>query len=309
MKNLAKLAIFFSISFVIIFILSAGIRYLSLQVDWARYLPQRNETLNSLIVRAAHWALSFSMYSAVLITLSYAVRKKIFTPITISGVIVLSLFFNFGLSFLLQNIKTTQTDTQPVKSNSMQIGGKGLILSNTINRNETAVVLLNGMAEPLGPRVIAIPDRPLTFQESTINTGINLPPVPFENKISWFIESLIIDIRLSAENIQKQFHSGLFPYLMYSGALLLLLTSLCFIFKLSAWPLANLFLGIIAFRGILAIEVFFNSPEIQELFNDFFKGLIPVTIVVPLIFTSFGLLVHSYSFLIFMAKRRSNDDY
>jgi hypothetical protein len=81
-----------------------------------------------------------------------------------------------------------------------------------------------------------------------------------------------------------------------------------FAIKFSAWPLANLFIGALAFRGILAVETFFNSPEMQEILDSFFKNLLPTTMAVPLIFFGFGLLAHTYSILIFIAKRRDDNE-
>ena len=302
-RNLAKLALFFSLSFAVIFLAAMGIRYLSLRVEWARNLPQKPETFLTIIIAAAHWALSLAMYASILLALSYAARRRYFAPMTVLCVMILSMCFNFGISFALYHWEFVP----PAKTSVKQLGENGLILSNTLNRNETAVVLLKGTAEPFGPRVTAMPDRPLFFQESTANTNINLPPIPFVDNSPWFMKSLSIDIRLSEEQLQRRFDEGYRPYFIYAGALIFLLSSLGFAIKVSVWPLANLFLGALAFRGILAIETFFNSPEMRDLFDTFFKGLIPTAMAVPLIFFGFGLLVHSYSILIFIAKRRDDD--
>jgi len=215
----------------------------------------------------------------------------------------LSLVFCFGFSFALENWKSVP----PAQSAGIPLGGKGLILSNSLNRNETAVVLLKGTAEPLGPRVTAIPGQPLLFHE-TVNANFDLPPVPFTDITPWFLKSFYIDIRLNAEIFQKRFVEGFIPFLIHSGSLIFLLCSLGFAIKFSAWPLANLFIGILAFRGVLALETFFYSPEMQDIFDSFFKNLMPVEFAVPLIFIGFGVMVHFYSFLVFIVKRRDRDD-
>ena len=303
MKNLAKLALFFSLSFAIIFLASTGIRFLALRVEWARNLPQKPETSLTILIAAAHWALSLATYSSILLALSYAARRQYFAPMTVLCIAVLSLFFNFGTSFALYHWKFVPPAQVPVR----QMGDKGLILSNTLDRNETAVILLNGTAEPLGPRVTAIPDRPIFFQASTVNSSINLPPIPFGDDTPWFLKSLVIDIRISEEQLQQRFAEGYLSYFIYACSLIFLLSSLGFSIKFSVWPLANLFLGVLAFRGVLAVETFFNSPEMQEIFDSFLKNLLPVSMAVPLAFFGFAFLINACSVLIHIAKRRDDN--
>jgi hypothetical protein len=303
-RKLAKLSVFFSLNFVIIFIAAAGLRFLVLRVDWAQNLPQKPETALTLILTAAHWALSLAMYTAILIALSYAARRRYFAPMTFLCIMTLSLIFNFSISFALNSWKAVP----PAQAEVKLMGEKGLILSNSLNRNETAVILLNGISEPMGPRVTVIPDRPLIFQESTANAHIQLPPVPFGNDVPYFIHSLSIDIRLSEQQLRERFEEGLPSYFIYAVSLVFMLSSLGFAIKFSVWPLANLFIGAVVFRGILAAETFFNSPEMQELFEIFLRGMLPVSMVVPVIFFGFGLMVNVYSILVYVARRRNEDD-
>lgn len=282
-----------------------GIRYLSLHVEWMRNLPPKPETYLTILITAAHWALSLAMYSSILLALSYAARRKYFAPMTVICVIVLSLLFNFGISFALYNWELVP----PAQSAGRQMGGDGLILSNSMNKNETTVILLKGTAEPLGPRVTAIPDRPMFFQESTANANLILPPIPFGDDTPWFLKSLVIDIRLSQEQLHNRFHEGVHSYFIYAGALIFLLSSLGFAIKFSVWPMANLFLGILAFRGILAVETFSNTPEMQEILSSFFQNIIPVSLAIPLIFFCFGVLVNIYAVLVYFSKRRDKDEY
>jgi hypothetical protein len=308
MRNLAKLSLLFSLSFAVIFLVAAGLRFLALQAEWAQTLPQKPETSLTLLITAAHWALSLAMYSSILLSLGYAARNQYFALMTVICVMILSMLFNFGVSTALDQWK----QVPPARQNARKIGGNGLILSNAVSRNETAVILLNGIEQPLGPRVVAFPDRPLWFQDSAPqpagNADIILPPIPFGNNTPWFIKSLSIDLRLSDEQIQKRFDSNITSYFIYAGSLIFLLCSLGFAIKFSAWPLANLFIGALAFRGILAVETFFNSPEMQEIFDSFFRNLLPVTMAVPLIFFGFGLLIHLYSILVFIAKKRDDNE-
>ncbi|MDR3020474.1 MAG: hypothetical protein LBU66_06175 [Treponema sp.] len=304
MKKFAKLALFFSVIFLIIFLTATCLVFLSLWVDWAKSLPSKPQTALTLIINAAHWALSLAFFATILFSLGYAARKECFAPLTVICTMVLSMLFCLGISLALDNWKSVP----PAQTEGIPLGDKGLILSNSLNRSETAVVLLNGTAEPMGPRVIIIPGQPMLYQASA-GASFDLPSIPFGDDTPWFIKSLFIDIRLNSENFQKKFSEGLIPFLIYSGSLIFLLCSLGYAIKISAWSLANLFLGILVFRGILAFITFFNTPEMQEITGSFMNNALPVSFALPMIFVGFGILVHLYSFLIFIIRRKKDDAY
>ncbi|GBU26684.1 hypothetical protein R84B8_00194 [Treponema sp. R8-4-B8] len=302
MRKLAKLTIFFSLVFIIIFTVVTGIRFLSLRVDWAKNLPPKPETSLTLLITAAHWALTVALFLSIVIALNYSIRKSFFALMSLICVMLLSFLFSFGISTALDQWRSVP----PAKSSGIALGGKGLILSNTLNKNETAVILLNGASDPLGPRVVAIPNQPLAFQRSA-SADFDLPPVPFGDDAPWFLKDIEIDIRLNAEMFQRKFSQGFLPYLIYVGSLIYLLCSLGYVLKFSAWPLANLFLSILAFRGILALNTFFNSQEMQMITASFLDNRIPVVYALPFVFLGFGTLVNLYSLLAFAAKRRVDD--
>jgi hypothetical protein len=303
-KNFTKQATLFIISFLVIFLAAAGMRFLFLRVEWARNLPPKPETALTLLIAAAHWALSLALFSSILFSLSYSIRKKYSMIMSIILVMCLSFLFCFGTSFFLENWRSVPA----AQSAPLPLGDKGIILSNSLNRNETAAILLNGTADPLGPRVAVIPGQPMIFYESA-SVNFDLPPVPFKDDIPWFLKSISIDVRLNAEIFNKKFTEDFFSFSVYAGSLIFLLCSLGIAFKFSAWPLANLFLGILAFRAVLAVETFLNTPEIQEIIDSFLNGMIPITMAVPFIFLATGLLLCLYSFLAFAVKRRNVDDF
>jgi len=302
-KNFVKLALLFILSFVIIFLASTGFRFLSLHVNWIKTLPPRPETSLVLVIAAAKWALTCTLFSAILFSLSYTARKKYNNLMSIITIICLSLALCFGVSALFKNLESVPSSQTAAR----RLGGNGLILSNSVNRNETSVVLLKGNTQSLGPRVVASSGQPLSFQE-TAEANFYLPPIPFGDDTPWFLKSLAIDIRLNSEILQNKFNEGLFPFLIFAGSLVFLLSSLGYIIKISAWPLVNLFLGILFFRGILAFETFIYTPEMLDIINSFLKGIAPEALALPLIFTAAGALIHLYSFLVFILRRRVDDD-
>jgi hypothetical protein len=304
-RKLAKLLIFFGITFIIIFVTAICLRFLFLRVEWAKNLPPKPETILTLIITAAHWALSLALFSSILLTISYIVKKGFSPLISIACVILLSFSFCLIVSFILHHWRSVP----PAQTAGIQLGDKGLILSNSVNRNLTSVVLLEGMANPYGPRVMAIPGQPLVFHEALpAERDLSLPPVPFGDETPWFLKSLDIDIRLNGEIFRQKFAEGFLWFFIYTFSLIFLLCSLGYAIKFSAWPLANLFLTMLAFRFILAIGSFFNSPEMQGLIDTFLNNIIPVNFALPLFFLAFGLLINSYSILAFAAKRQDNYD-
>ena len=303
MKNFAKLVLLFSISFLVIFLISTVFRFLALRVDWAKNLPARPETALTLIIAAAHWALSLSLFASILFALSYTVRKQYSGFISVVILMILSFVFFLGFSVILDNWKAVP----PAQTSGIPLGDKGIILT----RNNTSVILLNGTAEPLGPRVISIPGQPLTYQPyagAGTGTASSLPPVPFGDDSPWFLKSLAIDLKLNADLFQKYYTNDIGLFFVYAGALIFLLCSFGCAIKFSAWPLANLFIGVLAFRGILALEVFLTSPDMQEIMGSFLKEALPAPLAVPLIFLVLGALFHLYSILIYLSKRRYDDD-
>jgi len=309
-RKIAKLTLFFSLNFIIIFTAVTCIKFLSLRVDWAKVLPQKPETALTLILAAAHWALTLSLFSSILISLNYAVRRNYFPVMAVVSVMVLSFFICFGISAALEQWKAVP----PAYTAGVKLGDRGLILSNSLNRNNTAVVLLNGASEPLGPRVTSIPGQPLVYQRA-ISANYDessppaLPPVPFGDDTPMFLKSLSIDIKLHSDILRDKFREGFIPYLIFTGSLIFLLCSLGYAIKFSVWPLANLFLCTLAFSGILTFISFFNSPEMRELTSSFLNNRLSVSLALPLLFLGFGLLVHLYSLLIFVSKRRRDDEF
>ena len=303
MRKLAKLAVFFSLGFIILFIILTGMRFLAIRVESIRVLSQQPRAVLTILIAAARWALSAALYAGILLGLSFIAREKIFTPAAVLCVIILAAGFALGINYGLKSWENVPSAVTTARS----YGGPGLILANSERPSATVLVLLKGPAEPDGARVVAVPGRPLLYQgEFSGRDPAALPPAPFVDNSPWFQRSIAIDIRLNAEYLQRRFNEGPLPFLIYAGALIFLLCSLVFILKLSNWPLANLFLGCLAFRGVLALETFFNSPEIQDVFDSVLQNRLPLSLAVPMIFCGIGLLAHLYSFLVYAAKRQGD---
>jgi len=297
--------LFYSLSFAILFLVATVLRFLELRIEWIRALSQEREAVLVEIITAARWALSLTVYGGVLLGLSYAVRRGVFALTAIPCIALLTIGFTFGIGQLLEDWE----HVPPARISMQPLGKPGLILSNNVRPAGTVLILLEGTAKPDGSRVVATPGKPLLYQEKFPGKDmslLSLPPAPFSDNCPWFLRSLAIDLKLNAENVRRQVNAGLLPFLVYAGTLVFLLCSLMFILKFSVWPLANLFLGCLAFRGVLALELFFKTPEMQDVFDSFLQNRLPLSWVVPLIFCSVGLLAYLYSFLVYLVKRQSN---
>jgi hypothetical protein len=304
MKNIARLVLFFTISFAGIFVLTATVRFLHLRIDVIRALPARESHIGAGLLTAARWSLPLSLYGALLLGLSYTVRRRIFAPAAMLCLFILSTAAVLGLMLASEGFPRLSSYTIPARP----LGKPGLILTQADN----AIVLIQDPAETWGPRVVSIPGQPLRYQEvprGPDNRPISLPPIPFRANTAWVLQSLDIDLSLAGDLLVSRFSSaGIVPFTVYVCALGFLLVSLRFVLGLSKWPLANLFLGALIFRGILSLETFLITREFQEILNDFLGDLIPPLYTAPLIFVFLGFLVCLYTLLSYLARRKDHEE-
>jgi hypothetical protein len=303
-KGLVRLAFFLSFCFVVIFPVAAAIRYLRLWIDAARVIPAETLEVLPSLISAGQWALPVVVYASILLTLSYSARKAFPIPMSILCVFVLSGSFAAGISLGL--LHANAAIAAPGTAAPPALGGPGLILT----QGETAVVLLDEPSNPGGARVTALPGSPLIYQESParsagpVDPAFTLPPIPFRIGEPDFVTSLVTDFSLAAERLQDRLGEGFLPFGIYLGALCLLLSSLRFVLELSSWPLANIFLGVLVFRGILAAETFLESGEIQRFIGSLLKADVPRGIITPGILCGMAVLVILYTALSNLARRR-----
>jgi hypothetical protein len=298
-KSLLRLALFFGLSFLMIFPVASAIRYLHIWIDAACLIPAEALEIFASLISAGQWALPVTLYISVLLTLSYSARKSFSLPLSILCVFVLSCVFSAGLFLGLFHVNSVAVI--PGKTEPPVLGGPGLILT----QGETAVILLDGPLKPDGSRVIAVPDRPLIYQKTPmgpVNAGFTLPSVPFRIGGPYFITSLILDFSLTAGQLRDRLNEGFIPFGIYLGTLCFLLSSLRFVMGLTSWPLANVFLGVLVFRGILAAGTFLDSLEIQQFILLFLKADIPPIIITPIIFCALAVLIILYTVLVNLAR-------
>jgi hypothetical protein len=289
----------------VVFLFMAAIRYLLFRNDAAQFVPADSGPLLPNFIAAGWVSLPIGLYGALLFSLSYASRRQIPALIRCLVLFILALGFTGGISLGLSRLPDS---IAPGQGKGLETLGKpGLLLSEA----DTVIVLLGDPARKDGPRVVSIPGRPLIYQEVPRGPGdtiLGLPPIRFNRDDLFLFEGLFIDMTLTAEQFRTRLREGLVPFAAYTGALIFLLVSLDFVLNLSSWPLANLFLGAVAFRGILAFEAFLNSREIQGGIHAFFKNRLPELLISPMVFAAIGLLLILYNLLSFFAWHRRDEN-
>ncbi|MDR0760660.1 MAG: hypothetical protein LBF74_11230 [Treponema sp.] len=280
---------------------ASAIRYLHGWIDAVRHIPAETIEIFASLISAGQWALPVALYASVLLTLAYSVRRSFSGPLSILCVFLLSVGFTTGI--FLGLFYADSSLALPGQAAPPALGTPGLILT----QGDTAVILLDDPLNPSGSRVIAVPNRPLMYQKvpaGPVRSGFTLPLIPFKIGDPYFMTSLFIDFSLAAGQFRDRLSEGLIPFGMYLGALCFLLSSLRCVLELTSWPLANVFLGILAFRGVLVAGTFLDSGEVRQFIKVFLKVDIPQTIITPLVFCGAALLVILYTVLVNLTRGR-----
>ena len=303
MKNFARLTLFFSINFTLLFMVAILLGYLFSWTELARFIPVEARPGGDF-TEFSWKAFPVALYLSILLTLCYSARRNMPVPLAIFGILVLGCAFSLGAS---QGIKRAGALDLALKPVSSLQGGSGLILS----RLDNSIILLKGSSDVRGPRVVSIPGRPLIYQDVPLgpnNTILNLPALPFRDDTPWFVRSMAIDFSLSAAELRGRLEDSLLSFAAYAFSLILLLASLRFLVGLSKWPLANLFLGALVFRLIVALETFLNAREINALIDSFLAKRLPSQLITPAVFCVLALLLIFYTLLVRVARPRRNED-
>jgi len=288
--------LFFALAFAALFVAMAAMRFLAFRLGWAAPQGQLGDGRGDL-AGAARWALSLAIYAGILLALGYAAIERVFAPAAILSISLMALGFAFGAGLALDLLPS------PPRPAAAALGEPGLILFGNGGAGNSAEVLLGGPGEP--PRVLADPGGPMVFAEGPARAGDGLSPSALGGHAPPFLRGVAADLRLNSEILRDSLARGPRPFLVYAGALVFMLTSLMCVLKLGMWPLANLFMGALAFRGALALEAFLSSGEAREAFASLSRGLVPAAFAAPAVFAAVGILGHLFSLLIFFRRRRA----
>ncbi|GHU60870.1 hypothetical protein FACS189445_1540 [Spirochaetia bacterium] len=306
MKNIARLVLFFNLSFIILFVIAGAVSYLQLVLEAAKTIPAGPPVKWGQFIAVLQKIMPLILYVSILLGLSYTARRGIPLLAGIIGLFILAGGAVLGSSMGLLQLKSLVSPAFPLFLSGGErktLGKSGLILS----QGDTVLVVLGPPEEAGSPRAVLFPGRPLIYQElpsGPNNTILTLPPAPFRTEESYLMNGILTDSALVAEQFETRLNQGLIPFAIYAGALIFLLVSLRFVLNLSSWPLANLFCGALVFRGILIFQTFIDSRMIQDLLLTFVEGRISGAILSPVIFSGLALLVLLYTLLVNLARGR-----
>jgi len=301
MKKLARLTLFFSLCFIVLFIVSILFGLLAYWIDVIRNIP--TGAVEGVDATELAWkALPVTVFLSILLALSYSARRSMPIPLTLLCIFVLGCIFSGGGAL---GISRAGALKPALPSVPVVQGAPGLILSQADN----AMILLKESSDTRGSRVVSIPGRPLIYQEVPLgpnNTILKLPALPFRDDIPWFVQSLSIDFSLCSAELKSRFSESWPSFAAYAFSLVFLLGSLRFILELSQWHLANLFIGALVFRSILTLNTFLRAGEINALIVSFLNGRAPPEFITPLVFCALGILVVLYTLLTRLARRNTD---
>jgi hypothetical protein len=298
-KNLAKLILSFTFSFIVILILAGLAGVLR---SWANtavlFPPAAVPALSTILVLA----LPVSFYFSLLFGISYSSRRRIPYVVSLAVLLALSLGLATAASIGLSRLEKMNSPNLAVPPVPVQ---PGLVLTITPGDTPTRAVLLGAGTE--SARVLSLPGQALFFEPASTSYRARQVRLPFREERNGSLSGISADFAGSARTFKAWFDAGLVPFAVYAGSLSLFLISIGCLVNISFWPLANLFFGALVFRGALALEHFLNTAETHQLLSSFAGNIIPESLINPVIFTVLGILILLYSGLVYLARGRRGE--
>ncbi|MDR2394335.1 MAG: hypothetical protein LBD93_09315 [Treponema sp.] len=291
MKNILRLVFIFSMGFAVLFVLFLVMYWLQSPLD---------PTVQS--ERRILWisVLPITIYGTMLLALRYTVRVSIPMPLAMISLVILGLGWTGGLALGISRLPIPAYS----QSTLLSLGEPGLLLS----RSDKAVVLLQDPQDPYSPQVISLPGKALVYQEGpqegAFPRSLGAPLVSFRTDAPPVLQGILNDFTSIATQLKTQLNQGFVPFMIYVGGLMVLLSSLRFICTLGAWPLANLCVRILVFRGVLALEAFLTTPRIQRDLLSLFGSWLPRYVLSPLLLYALGFLFILYTLVLHLVRER-----
>jgi hypothetical protein len=306
-KNLAKLILSFTFSFIVILILAGLAGLLRGWADTALLFPPATVPVLSTIFTLA---LPVSLYFSLLFGISYSSRRRIPYVASLAVLLALSLGLATAVSIGLSRLEKMNPPNSagtavPAVTVPLVAVQPGLVLTITPGDTPTRAVLLG--AGPESARVLSLPGQPLFFEPASASYRARQVRLPFREERNAILSGISADFAGSARTLKAWFDAGLVPFVVYAGSLSLFLISIGCLVNISFWPLANFFFGVLAFRGALALEHFLNTAETHELLSSFTGNIIPESLINPVIFGILGILILLYSGLVYLARGRRSE--
>ncbi|MDR0568070.1 MAG: hypothetical protein LBG87_02555 [Spirochaetaceae bacterium] len=305
MKSVIRLILVMSLCFVVVFLIAGLVAFLQIRIDAIRSEPVLSGMQAEDLAGAGKSVLPLMIYFATLLGISYTARKGVPIPLSIGYLVCLGMVWTILVALGISVLEKIPAET--VSRRNVALGGPGLIVTQT----DRSLVFLQDPGNDGGPQVIAVPDMPLTYQpegaeytEERNQRISGLYPALKQSNMFFFLNGMLMDFDFAAQQMQNRLQTGFFFFILYAFALIFLLSSLRFIMDTSGWPMANLFLGILAFRGILALERLLDSAGVQQFLTSFIGDRFPDGLISPAAFFTLGIIIILGAALIHLGKNR-----
>lgn len=230
MKSIAKLAVFFTISFIIISLLVLLVPLLnSSQIERSLPQPPFYENLSSLKPLVIP-----TLCLSLLLSFSFAcIHKDLRGGLTPLCLFILAFAYTTGIEKFLNG-----------KNINFSLEAKSIPLTTgTIAPTPEGPVVLIKEKEIYLSYIESFPKYPLIYNEGQLNLLS-----PFTKRSAPFFKDSFSSI---TEQLEIRLNEGFLPFALYLGAFLAFIMSLYGIFILTLWPALNVLLGASCFLGFL----------------------------------------------------------
>lgn len=253
-----------------------GIGYLYLLVFHGVRIPRGAVNLQDFIQSHVWLGLVITLHGTAILGTTYAFRKHIPTALGVSLLLLILTILSITTAFVFERITPFASTKWPI--------------SSTIEYKTGTLLIFDSQKE-----LIITPNKqPLVIQAL----------LPKQSKL---IDSILQDSRELGRQFAIFWAKGFLPFSVFIVCMLYFLTALGPIFSFSAWPLANLLLGLLFARFALWIQVFLFSEPVLQLISAIAKPIMPEVIQPYIALVSLfllGTILHIFAILMYLSKDR-----
>jgi len=300
-KGVARLILFTSIFFTFILLTASAVTILQLWIRAAQIIPPAPFALLPELLAAVRQVIPFAMYITILFSLSYSSRRNI--PALVSTLLLTLLVGGFvtglgeGLDHLERSLGLTESTSAQTQ---LRTGQMRPYL-------EGSAILVGMDAGPDLDWVISQPGRPLSVRRMDASMAADLSDTTLQRSVPSGVQALTAELSTYAEQFRSRRESGRLPYIAYVFSLAFFLASFRFVLQITKWPLADLFLGTILFRWLVALDLFAGSPEVTGLIAELSHPIVPRAYALPFGLAVLAFLLNIFMVLNFLARDQSRD--
>lgn len=289
-KNAARIILFYAIAFLFFLLIGTGVSTMRAWMEGAFGIPSRSISLYSTILYYLGASLPSAVFGAALLALPGGGHRGRGPALTGIVVFILSAGSLIGVTYATAVLRRSTVPSSR-EANMRVLGEEGLI----VDYSEAALVYLEEPGKGLGNAVVSGEGAPLR----TMRSGEAQALVKRMRERSPFGPSLetpatIIALERAftgiAHRLSLAAKEDVFSLLCYACALALLLASFSPFAGMTSWPLADLVLCAIFYRGVLELDGFVASGPVIRFVSSLRIG-IPDGYLVPALLGAVGVFI------------------